>query len=369
MQDRCAASRRWPLVVALAALLATLAYGHWRLGQACPQTEAPVARVALVQGSIDTNFHDPTLNTTMLQQYRRLTAEAHDKRPDAIFWPESVMPMQYIDIDRSGPIDKGEWLPQDEKRFEEEISTRDFYFRREAFTLGYVTENDHVPLLLGAGTLRLGNHPPQRLNSAILVDERGRVVDAYHKLHPVMFGEYAPGGKLFPWIYELMPFPAGLTPGDEAKSFEIAGLRMSPSICYENTVPHLMRRQLVELRRAGAEPDVLVTLSNDGWFYGSAELDMHLHCGQFRAIELRKPALVAANTGFSAHIDDAGRLLAKGPRRDTEVVMAEVRPGWRESVYARWGDVFANACLVFCAIVVLCWGTGRHNPFNRADGE
>ena len=226
-----------------------------------------------------------------------------------------------------------------------------------------------MPLLLGAGTLRLGNHAPQWLNSAIFVNEQGRVADAYHKLHPVMFGEYAPGGRLFPWIYELMPFPAGLTAGDEAKSFEIAGLRMCPSICYENTVPHLMRRQVTELRQQGIEPDVLVTLSNDGWFYGSAELDMHLHCGQFRAIELRKPALVAANTGISAHVDDDGRLLAKGPRRDTQVVMTDVKPAWRESFYARWGDLLANACLVFCLGVAVAGCASRYNRASRANGE
>ena len=362
-------TRWWPLPVAALAVLAAFAYGHWRLGQTAPTGDRPTARVALIQGSIDTNFYDPTLSRTMLEQYRVLTKIAHREHPDLMIWPESTMPRQYIDIDRTGNVEKGDWLPQDEAQFQKEINARDYDFRLEAFTLGFLEEERHIPLLLGAGTLRLGDHSPQRLNSAIYVDDRGRIADAYHKLHPVMFGEYAPGGQLFPWIYELMPFPAGLTAGDEAKSFEIAGLRMCPSICYENTVPHLMRRQVVELRERGIEPDVLVTLSNDGWFYGSAELDMHLHCGQFRAIELRKPALVAANTGFSAHIADDGRLLAVGPRRDTDVVIAEVRPGWRESVYARWGDVFANACLIFC-LAMACGGfLARYNPTNRANGE
>ena len=353
-------SRYLSAAVALVAVVATLVYGHWRLGETRPQTEDAPARIALIQGSIDTNFYDPDLNRKMLEQYRNLTAEAHREKPDAILWPESVMPRQFIEIDRSGEIQKGLWLPQDEAEFNKLINDLDLGFRQEAFVLGYHGQENHIPLLVGAGTLRLGDHPPRRLNSAIFVDERGRVVDAYHKLHPVMFGEYAPGGRLFPWIYDLMPFPEGLTAGEEAKSFEIAGLQMSPSICYENTVPHLMRRQVAELRQQGIEPDVLVTLSNDGWFYGSAELDMHLNCGQFRAIELRKPSLVAANTGFSAHIGDDGRLLARGPRRATEVVMTEVRGGWRESYYARWGDVFANGCMILCfAAGVGGWLVGR----------
>ena len=48
---------------------------------------------------------------------------------------------------------------------------------------------------------------------------------------------------------------------------------------------------------------MLVNLTNDGWFWGSSELDMHLACGVFRAVECRMPLLIAANTGFSAWID------------------------------------------------------------------
>ncbi len=182
-----------------------------------------------------------------------------------------------------------------------------------------------------------------------------------------MFGEYAPGGKLFPWIYDLMPISAGLTPGDRPEVFTVGKLKLSPSICYENTVPHLIRRQVAQLRAEGHEPDVLITLSNDGWFRGSAELDMHLACGQFRAIELRKPALVAANTGLSAHINGNGRLLQKGPRRRTQVIMADVQPDGRSSLYRQIGDWPANLCLLLTA-VVLCAGLIRRKAASLPAG-
>ena len=75
----------------------------------------------------------------------------------------------------------------------------------------------------------------------------------------------------------------------------------------------------------GREPDVLVNLTNDGWFWGSSELDMHLACGVFRAVECRKPLLIAANTGFSAWIDGDGRIQEQGPRRAAGVIVAEPR--------------------------------------------
>ena len=65
----------------------------------------------------------------------------------------------------------------------------------------------------------------------------------------------------------------------------------------------MIRAQVAQLRDEVQEPDVLVNLTNDGWFWGSSELDMHLACAVFRAVECRKPFLIAANTGFSAWID------------------------------------------------------------------
>ena len=140
-----------------------------------------------------------------------------------------------------------------------------------------------------------------------------------------------------------------LTAGSEPKSFEVGDLKYSPDICYENVLPHVIRRQV-----NGAEDvDVLVNLSNDGWFRGSNELDLHLICGVFRAVECRRPFLIAANTGFSASIDGDGRIIAQGPRRDKQVVLAEVRLDDRSSWYLANGDWPAGICLAACIILAV----------------
>jgi len=118
-------------------------------------------------------------------------------------------------------------------------------------------------------------------------------------------------------------------------------------------LPHLIRRQVQTLAHAGREPHVLLNLTNDGWFWGSSELDMHLICGVFRAVEMRKPFLIAANTGFSAWIDANGRILDRGPRRATGTILAEVCPDPRHSLYLRYGDWFAGACLAGCGFLAI----------------
>lgn len=100
----------------------------------------------------------------------------------------------------------------------------------------------------------------------------------------------------------------------------------APHICFESSIPHYVKEQVRELTAVGAEPDVLVCLSNDGWFRNGSQTDGHLATQVFRAVENRKPVVAATHGGFSAHIDQAGRVRSRGARGGTEVVAAEVLP-------------------------------------------
>ena len=118
---------------------------------------------------------------------------------------------------------------------------------------------------------------------------------------------------------------------------------------------HVIRRQVNALAAEGREPDVLVNLTNDGWFWGSSELDLHLACGVFRAVECRKPLLIAANTGFSAWIDGDGRIREQGPRRARDVIVAEPRlDGRRVGI---WPTATGSPARVWrCAGYAVWWG-------------
>ena len=96
----------------------------------------------------------------------------------------------------------------------------------------------------------------------------------------------------------------------------------------------------------GIDPQILVNVTNDGWFWASSELEMHLACGVFRTVENRRPMVIAANTGISAWIDGNGRIVERGPKHDTATILADVRLDGRESWYSRHGDWFAGVCLV-----------------------
>ncbi len=132
-----------------------------------------------------------------------------------------------------------------------------------------------------------------------------------------VFGEYMPFVKSVPWLQSLSPLGTSASPGERPKGFMLKNICLAPNICYETVLPHVIRNQLVALRQEGHEPQILVNVTNDGWFWGSSELEQHLACGVFRTVECRRPMVIAANTGISASIDANGRILAEGPLRQT----------------------------------------------------
>jgi apolipoprotein N-acyltransferase len=220
---------------------------------------------------------------------------------------------------------------------------------------------------VGTETQRIGRGEPLRYNTALLIGPEGRIEGRYHKTHLVMFGEYLPFGDTFPWLYRLTPMTVGLTPGERPEVFEVAGFRLAPSICFESTVPHLIRRQLAALDRAGQAPDLLVNVTNDGWFWGSSILDYHFACTVFRAVEHRRPMLVAANTGLSTYVDSYGRVLAKGPRRQQDTLFCEVPTGRRSGWYQQLGDLPACGCLLCCGGMALVGLRARRRSAKAAE--
>ena len=207
-------------------------------------------------------------------------------------------------------------------------------------------------------------------NCGLFLDAVGRPLACYDKMHPVMFGEYVPLADRFPLLYRLTPLPAGLTAGREPVTVEIAGRLVAPTICYETALPMAVRGLVRTLTAAGRRPDVLVNLTNDGWFWGSSELDMHLTAAIFRAVEVRTPIVIAANTGFSAAIDGCGRLLERGPRRATATLRARVWPDGRQSPWLAVGGVagWGAVAVVTAATVAAALGPASRRRTAPAGG-
>ena len=344
------------LVVAGGVLGLALLYGSWRLAEAPGPVGQPL-QVLLVQGSIDTELkHDPAAAGEVLRHYDDLTTAALEQggRPDLIVWPETmwryglleiapeeVLPAEIVE-QSLGPAEAGDDESSRQARcrralMQERLDLLATYARRYGTHWLVGLDRQVVSPSVPGGM--------QNFNTALFLDPVGRPLGRYDKMFPVMFGEYVPLAEQYPWLYRLTPLPGGLSAGKTPVAERVAGYWLAPTICYETTLPGAVREVVRELQKRGTRPDVLVNLTNDGWFWGSSELDMHLASAIFRAVEVRTPLVIAANTGLSASIDGSGRLLARGPRRATATLSVQVSPDGRQSPWLSWGSVPTGGCL------------------------
>lgn len=344
----------WPLLPATVALLLTLAYGWMRLAEVPPGTSRVPQLVALVQGSRDVHIDmDFRQSMERMQHYSELTQEARSdyRKLDLVIWPESMFALPQV-INSPGT---------DSPKEEKEAA---LYFQREfpdAVQQAAQMLNEPgspsagTPTLFYFCTTTLDYGPDRRrvYNSALLVNRKGEIVSRYDKTHAVMFGEYVPFAEWLPkGVTDSIPIE-GMTEGDQPVAAEVKGMNYCPNICFESTVPHLIRHQVLALEKQGTAVDVLVNLTNDGWFYGSSILDLHLKCGVFRAIENRRPMIIAANTGISANIEGTGRVLDRGPKRQPQVLVVTVQPDGRRPLYHTLGDWPAIACTSVCILLAV----------------
>lgn len=327
--------RAVPLFGMVVLLASCQAYGTYRCQQ--PTVAGPL--VALVQGSIDADWkQDPQKAQRIFREYFELSEQAVRQAPEPVqlvVWPETMYRRLFCSFEPEFRSDK---ITPDDLRKWAAMSRQE---------IAQIARRLDAPLLLGTDAIHFSTeHGEQHFNAAICTDRQGAVLGRYDKMHLVMFGEYIPFARQFPWLYQFSPVGGGLDAGSSPQSFLVEGIRYAPNICYESVIPHVIHRQLRVLRQADQMPDVLVNLTNDAWFWGSSELDMHLVCGVFRAVECRRPLLIAANGGISASIDSTGRIVQQSPRRTKDVIHAQVRLDRRDSLYLRIGDWPAGLCLL-----------------------
>ncbi len=378
------AQGRWrnvgPAISAALMLTVVTGYGVYRQRSTDPSGSArPPLRVALIQGSFDTIFEfDPQRDRRVFQRYRELTEQAIADHPDVqlVVWPESMFSGDLGELLVDAPIGVPAGLPisADEYRLRVQAQAEAFAYKvqqiaRQMNVRSRATgaaDDPGVYAIVGTETARLREARMQRYNTALCIGPSGRIEGRYYKMHRVMFGEYIPWGDRFPVLYRLTPMTLGLEAGHEPSSFRVANWILAPSVCFESTVPHLIRRQVRTLRERGTAPNALVNVTNDGWFWGSGILDLQLACAVFRAIENRLPLLVAANTGISAIIDSNGRIQQQAGRRAEAILYGEIRAADRSSWYQRIGDAPVIACAVFCLVMAI-FGLRTRPTRNKAE--
>lgn len=284
--------------VAIASVIFTLAYGSYRLDQVDAfDASAERLHVALVQPNLGLfdRWQDPSVG----DRIRRMTValEQEDPNLQLVVWPESAVTY---------------WL--DGVHSLRRTMLRDV----------------HTPVIFGGiRHEEIGGRELDR-NTAFLADANGTLVDTYDKTYLLAFGEYLPFGDTFPEMYEISPMSGRFSPGTHVEPLEMPRpgadaddpIRMSALICYEDIVSRFVRHAVAE-----SNPDFLVNITVDTWFGDTQEPWVHLTLASFRSIEHRRWLVRSTNSGVSAFIDPAGRVVANTPVFEPATLVEDVRLG------------------------------------------
>lgn len=280
----------------------------------------PLARVAFVQPAIPQDVKwDPARAAGILDTLRLTTIEAAASRPDLIVWPEAVTPLAVRDDPAM-------------KEFVEQLARR-----------------AGVPLILGSIAVEKQGQPAEvwRNGAFAVTPTEGVAERSYAKRHLVPFGEYVPLRPVLGWLEKFVPIGGDFVPGDTSSPL-LVSLRgqvsvVGPLICYEDIFPSLARASAL----GGA--NLLVVLTNNGWFGEGGAAYQHAAHAVLRAVETRRPVLRCGNAGWSGWIDEYGAVRetvtdARGSIyfRGTRTIDVTRDSRWAErtTFYTEYGDWF-----------------------------
>jgi apolipoprotein N-acyltransferase len=355
---RLARPQRVRLVAVGLGVVGTLLYGALRISTAAFRVGP---RIAMLQSNEINRYNSeqkrkPEEIQGKIESLIR-TALAASPRPDLIVWPETANPWSFVTIEPKLDL---KILDRLVKEIDPEYIPADWTVRRDRID-GYfqaLMEATRIPMMVGSSIHEFKSSGYSRFNSAILF-RPGLPIQVYNKLHLVPFGEYVPLLKSLPWLIRLTPYRDArvhfLDHGAEVSWFDLGPYRLAAAICFEDTVPHVVRRFFSEAPD-GRQPDVLINLSNDGWFHATSEHEMHMAVSVFRCIENRVPLARAVNTGISAMIDGNGRVVQSLAKLKAGVLTENAPLDDRVSLYSRWGDWLGQSCLA-STIGLLVLGT------------
>jgi len=293
----------WPLLAVLWVI--TLAYGHYRLTESEAEEKGQRSvRVAIIQGNIEQSMKwDPGNQEKTIRTYYVLSHEAMAAGAALIVWPETAVPL---------------------------------FFQEEGFLgkkVREVARNTRADLVFGSPAYVREGAARRYYNRAYHLSPDGTTSGHYDKVHLVPFGEYVPLKRFFPFVHRLVAAAGDFASGQRVAPIPVAGLPSGILICFEVIFPELARAHTLH----GAE--ILINLTNDAWFGMTSAPYQHLATAVFRAVENRRPMIRAANTGFSAFIDAAGRIRTVGGLFHEDVLVYDLGLAPRSlTFYTRYGD-------------------------------
>ena len=322
------ATERWaPSGLAFVALLCLAGFGIWRIPDA-PTPSVTGVKLRIMQPNLpqDAKFN-PQNRDAIMRRYLTLSGRGLPDSSEGLdgvthlIWPESAFP---------------------------------FLLHRDARALAQIAALLPSGATLITGAARMEEPLPgetvgQFYNAIHVLRDDGTITGTYDKVHLVPFGEYVPS-FLKALIHaaglrEFVHIPGGFEPSSNRRPLTVPGLPpVAATICYEAIFPGEV------LPEGGAEPGLLLNVTNDAWFGNTPGPHQHFAQARLRAVEEGLPLVRAANTGISAVVDPFGRVVAALPLGSEGVLDSSLPIATSPSIYRGLSDGIFGVLLLSCCL-------------------
>ncbi len=297
------------LLIWIITYAAALSYGYQRIKEP-DEANWPTVNVAIVQTNVSQSNKLGGTQASLMADWNLMLdltrqSMASADKPLIVVWPETMVRV---------PLNPEMLAVM--RRLKEEGRSDAILFHDQIAALAL---EFRIHLFVGSGTMFYD--PDLKKNSAFQYLPTGEQAPEYYsKIDRVPFGEYIPWVEGWPWLKRLFlkylsPYGPDndytLTPGDKRTVFLVPvqgsdDLRVTTPICFEDAFARSCLALCYD--KLGKRCDVMLNLTNDGWYPGTDQGYQHVQMAVLRSIENRVPMARSVNTGVSCFISSTGRV-------------------------------------------------------------
>ena len=182
-----------------------------------------------------------------------------------------------------------------------------------------ISENFSKKHFIFFGVNKLDPKSGNFYNSMLIADSNFKIIQSYNKRKLVPFGEFLPFENFLNnfGLKKITEGHGSFLRGNKNNNLLIDNLNILPLICYEVIFTDLVQKSNIDT-------NLIINISEDGWFGKSIGPDQHFAKSIFRAIENNTFFLRSTNKGVSAIIDNKGNIVKQLNRNEAGNIEFEV---------------------------------------------
>ncbi len=184
-------------------------------------------------------------------------------------------------------------------------------------------------------------------NSLAIIDKDVNILNIYDKNKLVPFGEFLPFESFLDkfGLKKITQGYGSFSKGEERKIIEVNGINFLPLICYEIIYSG-------KLNQTKSDFDIILNISEDGWFGNSIGPYQHFSHLIFRSIEEGKNSIRSSNNGISALINYKGEIINKIKSTERGVIEFKSFKLIKKTIFNSQGNkIFFYFILIYISLI------------------